>query len=240
MKCLETDTIHIEDARVCSLSGKCVLNGISTRLRRGQLVGVIGPSGAGKSVLFQVLTGHAKLDSGSVQLNGFPLRNWPAKKLSIHVAAAPEPGIDMRADARISTLVPDARVRRIAALEHLHERTWTELSCRERRRVQLGMALHRALSEESVRYLWLDEPDADLDLAHRIALMQALRGLASGGLSVLCVLHHVELARTFPDEVIVLQDGCVLRQGPPRQVLPEALRAASGFVVPQVGSPYAA
>ncbi len=237
MNLLNRNTIHIDRAKVCS-EGKCLLNQISAKLRPGRLVGVIGPNGAGKSVLFRALTGESQLESGSIRLGGFSLNHWPAKKISMFVASAPDVSFESSPSDLVGQLAPDAKARDLAAIDPLRYRSHGSLSCPERRRVQLGRALGRAINEASLRYLWLDEPDADLDLAHRLALMQALRGLAGRGLGILCVLRHIELAEAFPDEVIVLCDGCVLRQGPPRQILSaEIVRVASGFSAPVLVPP---
>jgi iron complex transport system ATP-binding protein len=240
MKTCPGNWIQIDQAVVCS-ERRRLLNRLSARIRPGRFIGVIGPNGSGKSVLFQALTGQARLESGAIRMGGFSLMNWPAKKVSMFVAAAPDVTFNIPPCSRVGELVPNPRALALAAAEHLAGRRYESLNCPDRRRVQLGRALHRAIGEAPLRYLWLEDPDADLDPAHRIALMQALTGLAGRGLGIFCTLRHIELAGIYPDEVIVLREGNVLRQGPPRRVLTtEVVQAAAGFRLPEPPPPPAA
>jgi ABC-type hemin transport system ATPase subunit len=79
----------------------------------------------------------------------------------------------------------------LAAIDHLLDRRYGLLSCPEKRRVQFARAIVRAIYEETIRCVWLDEPDADLDVVHQFRFMKALRILArERELGIVCTLHE--------------------------------------------------
>jgi iron complex transport system ATP-binding protein len=106
-----------------------------------------------------------------------------------------------------------------AGVSGFAERFVDELSGGERQRVILA----RALAQEP-QLLLLDEPTANLDLHHQVAMLELVRGLTrQRGLAVLAAVHDLQLAALYCDRVVLLQDGQVVSQGPPEVVLTEPL-----------------
>jgi iron complex transport system ATP-binding protein len=215
-----------------------VLRGVDLALRPGELVALIGPNGSGKTTLLRLLTGQLRPDAGVAQFEGRSLMEWSRDALARRVAVLPQ-HLELPAGFRVTELVemgraPHARslfgstadderaVRRALvdadALE-LADRHADQLSGGERQRVLVAMAL-----AQEPELLLLDEPTLHLDLAHQVALLSAIRRLrAQRGLTVLAVLHDLNLAAAFAPRVVVLAEGRVAADGPPAEVLSPAL-----------------
>jgi iron complex transport system ATP-binding protein len=215
-----------------------VLRGLGLALRSGELVALVGPNGSGKTTLLRVLTGQLRPDAGSATFDGRPLADWPRNALARRVAVLPQQ-LELPAGFRVAELVemgraPHARslfgstaddersVRR--ALEEadamdLADRHADQLSGGERQRVLVAMSL-----AQEPDLLLLDEPTLHLDLAHQVALLSAIRRLRKQrGLTVLAVLHDLNLAAAFAPRVVVLAEGRVAADGRPDEGLSPAL-----------------
>jgi len=182
--------------------------GVSLRLARGEVVGVIGPNAAGKSTLARLCCGLLKPQQGSVSLQGEPLSRLSRRERARRVAFLPQqPPHDLSFTAHEVALMgraphlglwslegPRDLDRARAALQEvdaldLGDRPISQLSGGERQRVFLA----RAFAQEAA-LLVLDEPTAALDLAHQVLLVNALRRRAREGGGALLVLHDLALA----------------------------------------------
>lgn len=211
------------------------LGAASVTLQPGELVVVAGPNGSGKSTLFRALLGIVSLEHGEVTVDDRSVSEWSRAALSRVVAALPqreEPAFPMRVRdavlmgrwARLgpfASVGPDDRAALDRALDRcnlvdLADRGTDTLSGGEWQRVRVA----RALAAEP-RYLLLDEPGTALDLAHEMALFELLRELVKGGMGVLAITHHLNLAVRYADRVILFDRGSVAADGPPADVLTE-------------------
>jgi len=215
-----------------------VLRSVDLRLARGDLMALVGTNGSGKTTLLRLLTGVLKPDAGEVRFDGGPLSDWRRLDVARRVAVLPQQ-LDLPVGFRVAELVemgraPHARrlfastaadARAVAralgdadALD-LADRFAEELSGGERQRLLVAMAL-----AQEPDLLLMDEPTLHLDLAHQVALLGAIRRLRDQrGLTVLAVLHDLNLAAAFAPRVAVLHEGRVVADGPPDQVLTPAL-----------------
>jgi iron complex transport system ATP-binding protein len=215
-----------------------VLRDVSLELRSGEVVGLLGPNGSGKTTLLRLLTGQLAPDLGSVAFGGGPVGEWRRDALARRVAVLPQQ-LDLPAGFRVAELVEmgrapharslfgstaeDERAVRQALVDaealDLAHRFADELSGGERQRVLVAMAL-----AQEPELLLLDEPTLHLDLAHQVALLRTIRRLgAQRSLTVLAVLHDLNLAAAFAPRVVVLADGSVAADGPAGEVLTPAL-----------------
>jgi iron complex transport system ATP-binding protein len=224
-----------------------VLRSVDLTLARGELVALVGTNGSGKTTLLRLLTGVLQPDAGSVRFDGRPLAEWRRGELARRVTVLPQQ-LDLPVGFRVAELVemgraPHARrlfasteadARAVAraladadALE-LADRYAEELSGGERQRLLVAMAL-----AQEPDLLLLDEPTLHLDLAHQVALLAAIRRLRDQrGLTVLAVLHDLNLAAAFAPRVAVLDEGRVVADGPPADVLtPDLVRRVFGVAV---------
>lgn len=216
-------------------AGAAAVAGVSLGLGAGELLAVAGPNGSGKTTLLRGLLGTAPLDHGEVRLLGRPIGAWRRRELARVVAVVPqreETTFPLRVEetvmlGRYARLGPLARP---SAEDHraveqalarcdvlgVRERLVDELSGGEWQRVRVA----RALAQEP-RVLLLDEPTASLDVRHEMEVFELVRGLASGGLAVLVVTHHVNLAARFADRLLLLDRGSTVAFGHPADVLRE-------------------
>ncbi len=227
-------------------SERVLVNHVSMSLVSGELVGLVGPNGAGKSTLLNLLAGLVKTDSGAVLLdnkdiNKIPLQqksqllawvaqsgpvNWPLTVERI-VALGRRPHLS--AWQRLTDEDNAAIEYAIAATdcESLRHQDATTLSGGERTR----MLLARALAAQP-KVLLADEPIAALDLKHQLQTMQLLRQFASGDNACLVVLHDLSMAYRFCDRLYLINEGELVAQGMPSDVLSDDnLKAVYGVEV---------
>ena len=215
-----------------------VLDAVNLRVEPGEVLALIGPNGAGKSTVLRVGAGVLQPTRGSVVLNGDELHQMNPRERARTVAVVPQEGPipnglfvhEMVALGRTpyvrSLLGPTTQDRQavewamqVAGVESLSNRFVDELSGGERQRVILA----RALAQEP-RLLLLDEPTANLDLHHQVAMLELVRGLSrEHGLGVVAAVHDLQLAALYCDRVMLLRGGQVISDGPPEAVLTEAL-----------------
>ncbi|MFZ5468218.1 MAG: ABC transporter ATP-binding protein [Myxococcota bacterium] len=226
-----------------------VLRAVSFAVREGELWAVLGPNGAGKSTLLRALAGLLPLRGGEVALAGRALRSYGRRELAQTVAWVPQAteaesgftGLELALLGRSPHLgfggLPSggdvARAR--AALEemgvgHLAARSTAEVSGGERRLFWLARAL-----VQSPRVLFLDEPTAFLDVRHQVRSLERVRAYVTKGAAAVAVLHDVNLAAAFADQVVLLREGKVLAQGEARKVLTGELLEEL-FDVPMTGA----
>jgi len=211
----------------CRLGERQVLRGIQSRpVQSGRVLAVVGPNGAGKSTLLRCIAGFAPCTAERLEIDGTDLRllkpSERAKLLRYLPQAAPAAlnlsvqeclQVALHAHAtKLSLAEGRKRIDSITAalgLAPLMERDVDELSGGQKQLVWLAQAL-----VHSPRALLLDEPLAALDPNHQHHVMRLLRQLASQrDLVVLVVLHDLNMAARYADEVLVLRDGCLLAQG---------------------------
>jgi iron complex transport system ATP-binding protein len=215
-----------------------VLRDIDLQLEPGEMLALIGPNGAGKSTLLRLAGGILRPSAGSASLLDRDLQTMGPREVARQVAVVPQEGqipvglvvremvgLGRTPYARL-LLGPTAHDREMvdwalaaAGVEELAERFVEELSGGERQRVILA----RALAQEP-RLLLLDEPTANLDLHHQVAMLELVRGLTRDrGLAVLAAVHDLQLAALYCDRVALMHAGRIVSQGAPEAVLTESL-----------------
>lgn len=224
--------------------GNVLLDGISLQAHPGELHAILGPNGAGKSTLLRLLSGEWKPSSGSVLFGGRPLADWPLHELARWRAVLPQqeslrftfkvhevvalgrlPHSGQHASPMTTPSIVEAALT-LAGVAHLALREYPTLSGGERARVQLARVLAQiweAPPPPASRYLLLDEPTANLDLAHQHQCLHVARDLSRSGVAVLAVLHDPNLVLNYADRVTVLCCGQQLASGTPVETLTPAL-----------------
>ncbi len=225
-----TSTSPTTSARCCAAS--------ASSLQPGDFVGIVGPNGSGKSTLVDLIDGIHQPAAGEVLVKGVPTRQYRRRDMAREVALVPQ-HFDLDFDLAVREVVemgaycrgkdpavrgdPELTLARLGVAD-LASRRFSELSGGEKQLVVLAQALM-----QQAPLLLLDEPASALDVSHQLRLFDLLKELNADGLTVLCILHDLNLALHYFDKLLVLSDGEVAAFGPPDDVLrPEVVEAVYG------------
>lgn len=228
---LEAIDVHL------SYGGRRVLQGIQLRAQPGRLLALIGPNGAGKSSLLAVMAGLRRPSLGEMQLDGRPVHAWASHELArrramlsqrvqlgfafrveevVMLGRSPH-GTLSRREADLS--IVDAAMQATRVL-HLRSRSYLALSGGEQQRVQLARVLAQIWDcREAPAWLLLDEPEAGLDIAHQHDMLLHAQAWARQGFGVVVVLHDLNLAARYADDIALLAQGRLIRHGEPTHAL---------------------
>lgn len=214
--------------------GRTVIDGLDLEFTPGRITMIIGANASGKSTLLGTLARLRAPLSGAVELDGEDaasisrrafartvglLPQHPSAPDGITVAELvsrgrhPHRGVFQRWSAGDSAIVDEAMAR--TGVTELADRPVGDLSGGQRQRVWIAMAL-----AQSPRILLLDEPTTFLDLSHQLEVLDLLRELnRTQGTTIVVVLHELNLAARYADELVVLHEGRVVAHGAPTEVL---------------------
>ena len=224
-----------------------VLRGLDLTVEEGELVALLGPNGSGKTTLLRTIAGTLRRDAGRVAIFGRDLEAWSRVELARRVAVLPQ-ALVLPEGFRVVELVEMGRAPHatrwfgssaadVEAVERaladadaldLAERYADELSGGERQRVLVAMAL-----AQGPQLLLLDEPTLHLDIAHQASLLATVDRLRTRrGLTVIAVLHDLNLAAAHAPRVAILGAGRVRADGAPGSILrPQLVRESFGIAV---------
>jgi len=216
-----------------------VLSNVSLSIEPGQVLGLLGANGAGKSTLLAALAGELSPIRGHIELDGTPLTRIPPRRQARQRAVLPQkpsltfdlgvqevvamgvypfPELD---PVEVEELTGSSLA--LAGVPHLAQRRYPDLSGGEQQRVQFARVLAQCQAQHDPnlsRYLLLDEPISSLDPKHQIELLRTTADLAhTQGLGVLIIVHDINLAARWCDQLIMLGNGTVIASGPPTDVL---------------------
>lgn len=211
-----------------------VLDDVSFELAAGRLLALLGPNGAGKTSLIRILNGTISGDvGGEVTIDGKVLIAMSRREIASQIAVVAQEN-ETRFPVTVLEFVLAGRFvqggvfgwetdeDKSAAMSALVEcdlagyefRLMNQLSGGERQRAVLARAI-----ATNAPILLLDEPTANLDLAHQVLMFRLVRDRCAVGSSAVVITHDLNLAAAFADEILMLKDGRVAAQGPPADVL---------------------
>jgi iron complex transport system ATP-binding protein len=230
--------IRVKNLR-CGYANHPVLKGISFSVEKGEFLGILGPNGSGKTTLLLALSGILPFQDGGIELLGMPLDRFKHKERARHMAVVtqdPEARFPFTCEEVIRMgryphqkrwqldSAQDADAVRWAMVltdtEMLADRLITAVSGGERQRVIMAKTL-----AQQATVLLLDEATSAMDIHRKLQIFKVLERLhAEDGLTVLAVMHDVNLAALFCRRMIFLKDGQVVADGAANSVLiPEIL-----------------
>ncbi|SIN88065.1 heme ABC transporter ATP-binding protein [Salinivibrio sp. ES.052] len=215
-----------------SLNGRQLLNRINVSFAAGQLHVLLGPNGAGKSTLLkQMMSGQQQ--SGHVNFWATPKTAWHGEIFAKHVAFLPQSSgltfaftvkevVKMGAtplkasQSQIATMA-DEQLHRWE-ISHLANRPYPILSGGEKQRVHMArISLQLVQTDPTRAIMLLDEPTAALDITHQHYTLQRCRALADQGMTVIVILHDLNLASRYADQLYFLKQGEIVLSGTPWQ-----------------------
>ncbi len=209
-----------------------LLKDISVKFEKGKLYAVIGPNGSGKTTLINLLSRLIQPQSGNILLDGESYEQIGRKSFAKKVALLPQSrnvpnmtAYDLVACGRFPHLdwsrkmtAGDENVVRSALkvtdTEKFYHKSLKKLSGGELQRVYLAM-----LHAQNTPYVLLDEPTTHLDISAKHEIMKLLCDMKQDGKCVVAVLHDLELALQFADEVILMSAGKIVSAGTPDETV---------------------
>ena len=206
--------------------GVYAVDGASLAVVPGEIVAVIGPNGAGKTTLLSVIAGYHAIQRGEVDLDGTPIDDLPPFRRARRGVAATFQHMEVVQQMSVWENVLAAarhadRVEGALAAVHLlemAERPVSDLSFGQQRMVELARVLAR---DETPRVLLMDEPASGLSQPERAVLAGVIRRFASAGTAVVLVEHDVAFVARIADNILVLDHGVPIAEGPPQTLLRE-------------------
>lgn len=220
-----------------AINGKPLLQPIHHTFEEGKVYGLIGHNGSGKSTLIKLLAQQQPVSEGDIRFDQRPLQEWGNREFARQVAYLPQhlpsaenlTGRELVAFGRYPwhgllgrhNQTDKEAIERAIALTHTEafaDRLVDTLSGGERQRVWLAM-----LIAQGSRFLLLDEPLAALDIAHQMEVLALIRKLCDElNLGVIIVLHDINMASRYCDELMALHSGRLLAHGKPDALMQNA------------------
>ncbi len=216
-----------------SYGDKPAVSDVSLCLPFGKLYGLVGPNGCGKSTLLDLLIANQKPQTGEVKFQGRPLQEYSRRELACEVALVPQDfgisfaftvlevvlmgrhpyiprfGTPAAADYRSVNEAMDE-----LGINDFKNRYVPELSGGEKQRVVVARALAQDTS-----VLLLDEATSNLDIQHTLEIFRVCRKRVAEGRTVIAVVHNLNLAAAYCDELVFMKEGAVHSFGPKEEVL---------------------
>jgi iron complex transport system ATP-binding protein len=218
-----------------SYENRPVLTDLSFAIGAGELAALIGPNGSGKTTLLKLLLGLLPPKTGQVSLHDRPLHSYPVKERAKQIAYVSQqparsfpmtslelvvlgryPHASRFAFSNADMAAVESALRDTDS-EHLKDRNFNTLSGGEKQKILIARAL-----AQSAQVLLLDEPTLHLDLYYQLQILTALKRLCQQQrISVITVLHDVNLVSLFADKVLLLSGGKLRAFGPVQEVVTE-------------------
>ena len=223
-----------------AINGKLLLANTSLEIVPGEILALVGPNGAGKSTLLRTLAGDLKPTSGNVFYDSRNLNQLSVRERAIprSVMSQTQPMIFdftarevlqmgwLHADHNYYNEYFESAVDDLACaceIEQLMEQKFNTLSGGEQKFIHFARSLLQLWAPDDLkdnRYLLLDEPVAGLDMGRELHMLNVIKERAKQ-MGVLIILHDLNLAARFADSVLLLEEGQILKAGPPQAVFTE-------------------
>lgn len=248
----DADSKLAAQALSAGYSADQIIKNLDLTVAGGTVTAIIGPNGAGKSSLLKALARKIKASSGSVLLDGTSITSLTKAELNESIgflgtipaarnaetvfelvarSAMAANGIS-RVSPRLKQEIDQLLAR--TSLSKVKDKKVGELSSGYRQAAVVAAALVK-----SPAVLLLDEPTNSLDYSHQLQVMNLLSSLKrERGMTIVAVIHDLNLAARFADQIVVLKDGQIIAQGKPSDVItPNNLAAAFNILARVIEDP---
>lgn len=215
---------------------KTVIEDVSVTIPKGKITSFIGPNGAGKSTLISMVSRLIAQDEGMILIDGKDIRKTKEKELAKKISILKQSNA-MNVKLTVRELISFGRFPYTQG--HLKKKDWEkveeaisymelddiqhkyldELSGGQRQRAFIAMVL-----AQDTEYILLDEPLNNLDMRHSVQIMKTLRRLTDElGKTIVIVIHDINFASCYSDEIVALKDGKIVKQGPTCDVIDQCV-----------------
>lgn len=209
-----------------------VVNDVSVTIKQGQITSFIGPNGAGKSTLLSMISRLIAKDAGEVRIGDKDITKTKSRELAKKLAILKQSN-EMNARLTVRELISFGRFPysqgRLSAedwehvdqaidymeLESMQDSFIHQLSGGQRQRAFIAMVI-----AQDTDYILLDEPLNNLDMKHSVQIMKVLRRLVKDmGKTVLLVIHDINFASCYSDDIVALKNGHIVAQGTTEEMM---------------------
>lgn len=225
------------------IDGGEIVNDINIEVFPGKVLALIGPNGAGKSTILKLLSGDVKPTSGVVKYNDINISNIPFVDRA-HIRGVMSQSQTIVFDFSVLEIIemgwlhsdhdyytsfyPDVLKQIIedCELQHLVDRKFNTLSGGEQKRVHFARVLLQLWIPEGdihPRFMLLDEPLANLDIYHELKMLEIIKKRLSKNIGVLLILHDLNTASKFADNIVLMKNGTIVKNGSTIEVLTESI-----------------
>jgi iron complex transport system ATP-binding protein len=233
MSAAETELVALEHVSF-AYGAVTAVRDFCLSVSKGEVFGLLGPNGSGKSTIIRLLSGVLSPNRGRIHFAGRDLTSYRREALARRIAVVPQEtqiaspfsvlevvlmgrsphqgrlGFESQADIALARHAME-----LTEVNELERRAIHELSGGERQRVMLARAL-----AQTPQLLLLDEPTAFLDIKHQVEVYDLVRNLSRHeGLTIVSILHDLNLASLYCDRLALLKSGEVFCSGAPEEVL---------------------
>ncbi|MCR3956468.1 MAG: heme ABC transporter ATP-binding protein [Gudongella sp.] len=219
---------------VFGYSSTPVIRDVSFQVDKGEFISILGPNGSGKSTLLKTINGLYIPSSGRIELMGENIERYKRRDIARRISLVPQ-DTSLQFEFTVEEVVTmgrhpfkgrfekeDERDRKLIyeAMEmtntfDIRDRLITEISGGERQRVYIAKAL-----AQNTEIILLDEPTSHLDINHQIDILNLLRRMnQEKGITIILVIHDINLATRFSDRILLLKKGSIISQGTPEDVI---------------------
>ncbi|MHC1721031.1 MAG: ABC transporter ATP-binding protein [Clostridiaceae bacterium] len=229
------EIINIEKLTV-DYGNKTILDGIDISVNEGEFVGIIGPNGSGKSTLIKAMTDLIDIKGGKIIIKGRDSRTLSKRERAKLIAVVPQefsvdfefsvfdivmmgrnPHMYGRKGDEKADLDIVQEAMRMTNTWQLKDRLFNEISGGEKQRVIIA----RAIAQQT-KIILLDEPTSHLDMHHQLEILELARMLRDKkNLTIIAVLHDINMAARFSDRLILINDRKIMAEGTPDEVIDE-------------------
>lgn len=216
-----------------SYENKHILKSINLGIKRGKFIAIVGPNGSGKTTLLKNILGYLKSSSGKILVENKLNTDYSRKEMAKIISFVPQ-------KSQLSTNITTFDFVLMGRFPHLlnawvgYSKNDINITKNYINRLNIGkfndrfvlnlsggefqkVLLARALVQEP-KVMLLDEPTSALDLNHAITLLTEIKNHISTGLTAVAVLHDLNLASMFCDEIIMLKEGEIYKIGTPQEI----------------------
>jgi len=232
----------LSTSSICYTAGrKDILKNVSADFLPGKFSMILGQNGSGKSSFLKIFSGETTKYSGTVLYRGKSIQSYSKNELAkvrAVMSQQPElsfpltvdevimmgryPHFEFRPTAIDITICKEVTER--MRLENFLNRNYLTLSGGEKQRVHYARVLAQIWEQKNeIRYLFLDEPLNSLDIAYQHEFLELAKELKSDNTVIVAVMHDINLAAQYGDQLFFLKDGALIASGSPSTILTESL-----------------